>query len=258
MKAITYGLCFLFVVSFGSSKAQGLQAGALRTLNKTSWEVGLMSLVPTQRSGIFYSTVVNTPAGPMRTELHRDGGFMHRSYVRSNTSLNQNWMLYFMGDVALQLYRYSSREYYSDGSFRRANYYASGDPSGSTQMGLSMGTIYQRPVSDLLKIRAGGGLGVILGFPEEPMPWLSEGLATIGIAASLRMTAMLEAGIDYQLSKVPNRAHLLVSYALHHAFANDESIVNHLLPTHHGLQMGFRFGFYTKKPAERRSDVMGF
>lgn len=259
MKAITFWLSLLCLVPFGSSKAQGLFHGSPIYGRGGFWEMGTMTLVQPVNTGTFYST--NRPTGGnnfIRTELNRRNSWMQRAYVRSNTALNPNWLLYAMYDVAYQSYNYGSREYFSDGSLYRVDRYTGNDPSRSVQQAVTFGLIYQKPVNERLHWRVGGGAGILMGIFEEEMPWLSSGFVTPNFTGSVRLSTQWEAGIDWRLSEKNNNLSLIAGYVFHHAFANDENIVTHHLGTHHGLQVGLRFGLKTKKKAERRFDIIGY
>lgn len=259
MKAITYCLCLLFAVSFGNSRAQGIINGDPIFGNGSFWELGFTSLANPLSDRAFYSTTRNTGLSPTRTELTRQSSFMQRSYFRVNTALSKQWLLYFMGDVAIHQYTFGSREYFSDGSLFRLNQYVDNGPSTSFQQSLSIGTIYQRPMNEKMKWRVGGGMGLMMGIFEEEIPWENTGFSLLpSLIGSVRLIGNVETGIDFQLSEQPNRVHLIVSSVLHHAFLHDPTILNHHLSTHVGLQVGLRFGFQSKNQVQRRSDILGF
>lgn len=259
MKAITFWLSMLCLVPFGNSQAQGLFLGSPIYGRGGFWELGTMTLVQPMNSGTFYTT--NRPTGGnnfLRTELNRQNGWMQRAYVRSNTALNQHWLLYAMYDVAYHHYDYGSREYFSDGTLYRINEFTGNNPSRSFQQAITFGAIYQKPINERLRWRLGGGAGILMGIFEEEMPWLTSSFLLPNLTGSVRLATQWEAGIDWQLSEKHNNLSLIAGYVFHHAFAHNENIINHHLATHHGLQLGFRFGVKTKKLAQRRSDVIGY
>lgn len=259
MKIISFGVCFLIMAWLGSANAQGIFRSSTPFGKGGYWELGSISMVQPRNSGTFYSSTRNWGSDVLRTDLLRESSFVQRSYLRWNTLLSERWILYGMADVSIQRFEYGSRDYFTDGTLYRIDRFNDNGPSRSLQQSLSLGAVYLHPIQERLSVRAGGGMGLMMGMFEEGLPLVSNAFSLIpNWTASVRLTGSVEAGIDYQLSKQKHRAHLLVSYVLHHAFANNDQILNHFLPTHHGLQIGFRFGIPAAKKAQTRSDILGF